>query len=375
MRTHLTLIHENDEFYMKKCFELASKALGRTEPNPLVGAVIVKNYEIVGSGYHHKAGEAHAEINALREAGAAAGGSTVYVNLEPCCHFGRTPPCTDALIRAGVKRVVIASLDPNFQIAGQGAEVLRQAGIEVDTGVLADQALKLNEIYFKYIQTRRPFVLLKAAMTLDGKIATASGDAKWVSNEKSRQFAHELRNKYQGVLVGIGTVTKDNPRLNIRLAKSDARDPIRVVLDTNLRISEQSNLLQTAWDQPLLIFCRPNIDEIKRKKLTRLGAEIVSVATDDDYRISLTEVLEELGRREITSLLVEGGSEVHASFLNQGLADKVCWFISPKLVGGRTAPTSVGGLGKKYMQDAIQLKNISYQQFGEDLCLTGYIEQ
>lgn len=361
-----------DREYMQNALELAAKAVGRTNPNPAVGAVIVKDGHVVGEGFHKKAGTPHAEIHALNMAGENARGSTVYVTLEPCSHYGKTPPCADALISAGVERVVIATQDPNPRVAGRGIKKLKDAGIDIVTGVLETEAQRLNEVFFKYIQNNMPFVALKTAMTLDGKIATYTGDSKWISNELSRHYVHELRNIYDAILVGIGTVIKDDPMLNTRLDYADKKDPIRVIIDGNLEIPINSKIVKTSKNQRTIVFCAAGNNTEKCELLRLHNIQIIELG-EDPANIPLDKVLQILGSMEICSLLVEGGGEINASFIQNRLIDKVYWFISPKILGGRQAPSPIGGQGVRYMDQAVKLNFIELNYFGEDICISGYM--
>ena len=361
-----------DEKYMQRTLDLAARAQGRTSPNPMVGAVLVKDNQIIGEGYHLKAGTPHAEIHALQAAGDAARNATLYVNLEPCSHYGRTPPCADAIIRSGVKRVVVAGLDPNPQVSGRGLKILQDAGIETCTGVLEQEAWKLNLAFFKYIKTRTPLVSLKVAMTLDGKIATSTGDSRWVSGETSRKYVHQLRNVYDAIMVGIGTVLKDDPMLNTRLENKDSRDPIRVIIDSNLDLPHSSKIVKTAKQLKTIVFCGQQADATRKAFLQEAGLTIVQLAVDED-KLPLEEVLRVLGEMEITTLLVEGGGEINGSLIEKGLIDKVYWFIAPKIVGGRESPTPVGGRGILHLKDALPVNLMEIQRFDEDIAITGYI--
>lgn len=365
---------KSDRSFMLRALELAAQARGRTNPNPMVGAVVVKDDLVVGEGYHHKAGTPHAEVHALNMAGEKASGAIVYVTLEPCSHYGKTPPCADALIKAGVKKVFIATLDPNPKVSGRGLQKLKNAGIEVELGLCEKEAQKLNEVFFKYIQSKLPFVLLKTAMTLDGKIATVTGDSRWISNEYSRNYVHQLRNQTDAILVGIGTVIKDDPLLNTRLDCPDKKDPIRVIVDTNLDISLNSRIATTSQEQRTIIFSSTNADSAKKQALLNEGIEIIDIKPLNG-NLPLPDILRILGEMKICSLLVEGGSEIYASFLNANLVDKVCWFISPKILGGRLAPSPVGGAGIAALKDAIKLREFEIQRFAEDICITAYIDK
>ncbi len=359
-------MNEIDHKYMQRALELASQARGRTSPNPLVGAVIVKDGRIIGEGYHQKAGTPHAEIHALKAAGHEAWGASLYVSLEPCCHHGRTPPCTEAIIKAGIKRVVIAVLDPNPKVAGKGAEILLEAGIETRVGVLEEAAVQLNEVFFKYIESGMPFVSIKTAMTLDGKIAASSGDSKWVTGADARKYVHHLRNTYDAILVGIGTVLADNPHLNTRLDEEISRDPVRIVIDSNLDLPLDSIIARSSRHQPTIIFCGINSDEKRAQHLNALGIEIIKLELEED-KVPLSEAMSILADREITSVLIEGGAEINASFIQQGLVNKLYWFIAPKIIGGRAAPSPVGGDGYEFMSEAVQFNITEVQSFEKDI--------
>lgn len=365
---------DTDEKYMQQALELAALARGRTSPNPMVGAVLVKDGQVIGTGYHHQAGTPHAEIHALKQAGETARGATLYVTLEPCSHFGRTPPCADAVMAAGVARVVIAALDPNPKVAGNGFRKLQEAGIEVETGVLEQRSRRLNEVFWKYVQTGQPFIALKTAMTLDGKIAAYSGDSKWVTGDSARQQVHQLRNIHDGILVGIGTVLKDDPRLNTRLEGQDLQDPVRIIIDGRLQLPLDGNIARTAERQRTLVFGSNQAEPRTQLKLERMGLHVISLDCPPDT-VPLEKVLEILGRMEICSVLVEGGAEINGYLLEHNLVDKVYWFIAPKLIGGRGAPTPVGGQGQPLMQEAWELKSVEMQTFGSDYMVTGYLKE
>jgi len=356
---------------MRRALELAALARGKTSPNPLVGAVVVKDGVIVGEGYHRKAGTPHAEVIALQEAGARAKGADLYVSLEPCCHYGRTPPCTKAIIEAGIKRVVVACEDPNPLVAGKGIEILRQAGITVDVGVLREEARRLNEVFFKYITTGRPFVTLKAAMSLDGKIATFTGDSKWITGEQARQYAHQMRAEHDAVMVGIGTVLADDPLLTVRLPGEDRR-PLRVIVDSRLRIPLESRIVLTAKGFPTVVAAvRHEGNQGKKKSLEERGVEVWELPADRG-RVDLKALLGELGKREVTSVLLEGGATLNASALEAGVVDKFVFFIAPKIIGGSRAPGPVGGNGAKKIEDAWLVSELEFTKVGEDLMITCY---
>lgn len=332
-----------DHIFMARALELARRGLGRTEPNLAVGCVIVRDGRILGEGYHRRAGAPHAEIEAIAAAGGevAVRGATVYVTLEPCCHYGRTPPCTDALIRAGVARVVCATLDPNPAVSGQGVEQLRRAGIQVEVGLLEEEARRLNEVYFTWRERRRPFVALKYAMTLDGRAATRTGDGRWITGEAARARTHRLRDRYPAILVGVGTVLRDDPLLNCRLP--GGRDPVRVVLDTRARTPPSARVLRSSASAPALVFVGLRADPVAVQRLQEAGAEVIAVP-EEGGRVSLHAVLAELDRRGLIGVLVEGGPTVHAAFLAAGLADKLYAFVGGCLLGDGAAPGPVAGL-------------------------------
>lgn len=360
-----------DTQYMQRALDLAALALGRTSPNPVVGAVIVKNGLIVGEGYHQKAGTPHAEIHALRQAGEQARGADIYVTLEPCSHYGKTPPCADALIEAGVKRVVVAVLDPNPLVSGRGIEILKQAEITTQVGVLEQVARRLNEAFFKYVTTKRPLVSLKTAMTLDGKIATAQGSSRWITGEKARGFVHRLRNQYDAIMVGIGTVLADDPLLNTRLDDEEARDPVRIIIDGQLLLPLDSQIVKTSNRQPTLVYTSHAVEYDREAALKNKGLEIIRIDGSHDH-LDLSQVMDDLGKRDLTSVLVEGGSGLNASLLEQRLVDKLYWFIAPKMVGGVEAPGPVAGDGAKTMDEALLLHDVQVQQMGADLLIEAY---
>ncbi len=356
---------------MREALRLAQNAAGRTSPNPLVGAVLVREGRIVAEGWHRRAGEDHAEIQALKMAGELARGATLYVTLEPCAHQGRTGPCVKALIEAGVRRVVVAMEDPNPQVSGRGLAELRAAGIEVETGVLEKEARHLNETFCKWITTRTPFVTLKMAMTLDGKIATAVGESQWITGEAARRRGHEMRDRVDAILVGIETVLADDPSLTARLPEG-SRNPVRVILDSQARTPLTARLLHDDA-APVLIAVTEWASEERLEQLRAAGAEIIFCG--DGTRVDIGILLKRLGEREICSLLVEGGGHVHFSFLREGLADKVCAFIAPRIVGGAKAPSVVSGDGFAHLNEAVRLRDMSAEFVGKDLCLTGYVRK
>ncbi|WP_166239550.1 bifunctional diaminohydroxyphosphoribosylaminopyrimidine deaminase/5-amino-6-(5-phosphoribosylamino)uracil reductase RibD [Paenibacillus turpanensis] len=358
-----------DEFYMKLALQMASGALGQTGVNPVVGCVVVKAGRIVGMGAHLKRGEGHAEVHALNMAGAEAEGSTVYVTLEPCSHYGKTPPCASRLVQEKVKRVVIASLDPNPLVAGKGAALLREAGIDVSTGVLAEEASRLNEAFNKYIVHRLPFVTLKTASTLDGKIASRTGDSKWITGEQSRAFVHTLRHRHAGIMVGAGTVLADDPSLTTRLTVP-ALDPVRIIADSQLRIPLGAKVLQTEGT-PAIILTTSAASDRKKAELEREGAVVMECGSGPMVDLKLAMKL--LGEREISSILLEGGGTLNGAMLQHRLIDKIMLFFAPKIIGGgKLAPGTFDFDGAALMSEAVPLKRVSVEQFGDDVCIAGY---
>lgn len=353
---------------MSRAIRLAEKGIGLVSPGPLVGCVIVDaDGNVAGEGFYVFEDVKHAETLALAHAGERARGGTAYVSLEPHAHHGRTPPCTDALIAAGIKRVVCPIEDANPKVSGQGFDHLRKAGIEVQIGLLANEATSSNEAYLHYMRTGRPFVHLKLAVTLDGKVATRTGDSRWITGPEARLRVHELRHAYDAILVGAGTVKVDDPALTDRSGKRRRQPLVRVVLDDKLTLSTESQLVQTAHESPLVIFAGPESNETKVTELRGLEVEIV-----DHHRDNLESMLDALGKRCVQSLLVEGGSNVAGKFLDSRLVNKVSFFIAPKIVGGVAAPSAVGGKGVELMNDACQLKDIEVIQRGDDVEITGY---
>lgn len=359
---------DSHEYYMEKALSWAASLGGQTEPNPKVGALLVKDHEIVGIGAHLKAGEPHAEIHALKMAGDRARGATLYVTLEPCSHIGRTPPCAEAVIEAGVKKAVIATLDPNPIVAGRGVEMLKEAGIEVKIGVCQQQAVRMNETFNKFITTGKPFVTIKTASTLDGKVATETGSSRWISGPDSRAEVHRMRHEHQAILVGIGTVLQDDPALTVRLP-GGGKNPIRVVLDSTLRIPLHCRLVNDG-QAPTWIYTTTEASAEKKEALMARGVSVFTVS--DGPKVNIEKMLSHLGERGIASLLVEGGAQINGSFLQAQAVDKIVAFIAPKLVGGASAPTPFGGQGIKLMEDAIRLRDVSYRQVGDDLRVDGY---
>jgi len=363
-----------DERFMRIALSLAKRGGGKVSPNPLVGAVLVRNGQIVGKGFHRRAGEPHAEINALHDAGDKAIGADLYINLEPCCHYGKTPPCTDALIAHKIKRVFVGMVDPNPLVSGKGIKRLTKAGIQVTTGILEGKARKLNEVFIKYITEKMPFVIMKVASTLDGKIATRNGDARWITGEKARTFVHQLRNEVDAILVGVGTVKRDDPQLTTRLPHARGRDPHRIILDTHLTIPLSSKLLYLDSQAKTIIATAQHASSGKARKLEGLGATILTVPTLRG-RINLKALLKKLGTLDITSVMVEGGRETITSFLEQGLVDKFYLFYAPKIIMGKEAIGITGGPGKALIEEAIRVTDITVRRMGDDILIEGYLQK
>ncbi|MDF1613637.1 bifunctional diaminohydroxyphosphoribosylaminopyrimidine deaminase/5-amino-6-(5-phosphoribosylamino)uracil reductase RibD [Desulfurivibrio dismutans] len=360
-----------DQAYMKMALGLARRGLGRTSPNPCVGAVVVKGGQVVGKGWHRRAGEPHAEINALSAAGELARGGTIYVTLEPCNHHGRTPPCSKAILAAGISRVVYGMADPN-PMAGGGGACLAGGGLEVVAGVLADDCRRLNLSFSKRVNTGRPWVLLKAAVSLDGRIATASGRSKWITGEQARHLVHRLRDRNDAILVGSGTVLADDPSLTTRLPGGVGRDPLRVILDRHLTTPPAAKVVAHNSPAATWIFCGPEAEADKEQRLQRPGVEIRRVGLEADGTLRLGEVLDQLGQAGITTLLVEGGGRVHGSFLRLELADEVAFFIAPLLIGG-DGMAVVGELGLTDLGRAPRLHEIERRRCGEDFLIRGLL--
>ncbi len=360
-----------DRRYMGLALELAARARGRTSPNPMVGAVVVKEGKIIGQGLHLRAGTAHAEIHALNEAGNLAAGATLYVTLEPCCHCGRTGPCTAAIIKAGISRVVTAMEDPNPLVAGKGIRLLRAAGIEVTAGVLEEEARTLNEVFIKYITTRRPFVVAKAAVSLDGKIAARSGKSKWITGAGARAYGRQLRDWYDAIMVGIGTVLADDPALTTRLPGGGGRDPARIILDSRAGIPLNARVLTQESEAPTIIAVTAGAPPEKLETLRKNGVEVLIV--NEGPRVDLIELMKLLPERGITSVLIEGGATVHGSAFAAQIVDRVAWFIAPKIIGGRDAPGPVGGMGVDSPADAAVLERVKVSRLGADLLVEGHL--
>jgi diaminohydroxyphosphoribosylaminopyrimidine deaminase / 5-amino-6-(5-phosphoribosylamino)uracil reductase len=360
------LIDDKQIQFMRKAIELAQKARGRTSPNPMVGAVVVRQGKVVGEGYHSRAGQPHAEIEALRKAGAKAQSADLYVNLEPCCHFGRTPPCTDAIIQAGIKRVFVGMKDPDARVSGKGLRALKAKGILVVSGILKNECINLNEAFLKVIKTGMPFVILKTAMSLDGKIATRSGDSRWISGELARNHVHKIRNHVDAIMVGTETVLKDNPLLTCRLAKKTVKQPVRIILDRRNRIPLTANIFKNSRSQKVVYVTGPDISSGRLKALVARKVEVVN-GKSGKKGFHIKPLLKVLAKREVNSILIEGGAELNASAFKAGVVDRIVAFISPVLIGGSQAPGFNGGQGVLKVNGAIKLKNIEVTKIGEDL--------
>lgn len=361
-----------DNKYMAKALELARKGIGNTSPNPLVGAVIVKDHRIIGEGYHQVYGGPHAEVNAFRNAKEDVEGATMYVTLEPCSHYGKTPPCANAIVEKKIAKVVIGMKDPNPLVAGNGIRILEENGIEVVCGVLEEECKKINEIFIKYITTKAPFVIMKTAMTLDGKIAAYTGDSKWITGEDSRKYVHEIRNNLAGIMVGVGTVLKDNPMLTTRI--DGGKNPIRIIVDSKCRTPLDAKVLDIDDNSRCIIATTENADSEKIEQLKDKGAIVIAIPAKNG-RVDLSYLMRQLGEMKIDSILLEGGSELNYSALEEGIVDKVLCFIAPKIIGGNNAKTPVGGQGKALVRDAVKLSNININSFKDDVLIEGYIQK
>jgi len=358
-----------NEKWMKQALRLAKKGEGRVSPNPMVGAVLIKKGKVIATGYHRYFGGPHAEAEAIEKARNKARDATLYVNLEPCQHYGKTPPCTKKIIKAGIKKVIVATLDPNPINSGKGIKQLEKEGIETRIGICQEEAKKLNEAFFKYIRKKIPFVVVKAAASLDGKIATSSGESKWITGEKARKFSHRLRDKVDAILVGINTIIKDNPSL---LPSPSKERFTRVVLDSKLRIPLEARVLNKQEKANALIFTTSQACKKKLNKLRKRGIKI-AIMEGEKEKVDLEQVLRKLGELEIMSLLVEGGGEVIASFFQKKRVDKILLFFAPRIIGGKKAPSWVGGEGVNFLKDTPFIKINSLKKMGEDFLLEGYI--
>ncbi len=364
----------DDKFFMKEAIKLAKKAKGYTHPNPTVGAVIVKDGKIIGKGYHKKAGMPHAEVEAIEDALSkkqSLEGATIYVTLEPCCHYGKTPPCTNAILNTGIKRVVIATLDPNPKVSGKGVQILRNSGLDVKVGVLEDEAKQLNEDFFVFIKEKRPFIHLKWAQSIDGKISTFTGSSKWITGKKARKHVHKMRKQATAVMVGTNTALKDNPSLTVRYVKSQ-KQPVRVLIDKKLIIPDNYNILNE--DTKTIIFTSELADKSKLERLAkRSHIEIIQLPLKND-KFAIDDILKNLYERDIVHLLIEGGKDIITDFIRNRLFDKISVFIAPKIIG-EEGVSCVGKLGIDDINKAVKLKKNSVKTFGEDVLLEFYPEK
>ena len=368
---NITEDYSEDEKYMAMAIELAKKGYGYTAPNPVVGAVIVKDGCMIGQGYHEKYGEPHAERNALASCTQSPKGATIYVTLEPCCHHGKQPPCTDAILQAGISRVVTGSGDPNPLVGGKGIQILKDHGIQVREHVMKEKCDALNQAFFHYIQTGRPYVTMKYAMTIDGKIAAYTGASKWVTGEEARHHVHEQRKKNTAIMVGIGTVLADDPMLNCRI--EGGRDPVRIICDTHLKMPVTSKIVKTAKDIPTIIACCTADEELQRP-YREAGCKILLTEKKMNH-IDLEQLMEQLGKEKIDSILLEGGGTLNWAALNAGIVQKIQAYIAPKIFGGTTAKTPVEGIGVEVPDQAFLIKNRTIRLLGEDLLVEGDVER
>jgi diaminohydroxyphosphoribosylaminopyrimidine deaminase/5-amino-6-(5-phosphoribosylamino)uracil reductase len=359
----------DDNYYMGIAIRLARKGIGKTSPNPMVGAVIVANGKIIGQGYHKRCGDHHAEINAINSTKKNIKGSTFYITLEPCSHYGRTPPCVDALIQENPERVVVGSLDPNPEVNGRGIKILRSKGIKVDVGICESECRQLNEHYFKFVKTGMPYITVKYAQTLDGRIATKSGDSQWISSEASRRYVHHLRGINDGIMVGAGTVAADNPQLTVRHVKG--KNPFRIIVDSKLRIPIKSSVLTDINSHLTIIATTSSAPTVKITAIKKLGVEVWVARKERDGRVSLRDLLKKLGKREIVSVLVEGGSEVITSLLKANLVDKMIIPIAPKIIG--KGLEAIGDLKINKINKAIRFSSFKTMKKGDDIIFEGTI--
>ncbi|MEE9257063.1 MAG: bifunctional diaminohydroxyphosphoribosylaminopyrimidine deaminase/5-amino-6-(5-phosphoribosylamino)uracil reductase RibD [bacterium] len=365
---------ENDHQIMGEALALAARATGRTSPNPMVGAIVVDPQgNITGRGWHERAGSPHAEALALREAGEGARGGTLFLTLEPCAHQGKTPPCAPAVVEAGISRVVAASGDPDPRVSGKGFQVLREGGVSVEVGLRAEEAVRLNEAFFVSVKEGRPFVTLKVAMSLDGKIAARPGGDRWITSPESRARAHEFRDRVDAILVGVETILKDDPLLTARPEGREGKPLIRVVLDSRLRTPREARSLPPDRGVATIIAATERIGPESGKELARAGAEVVRLPPDSQGRVALPPLLEELGKRGVRHLLVEGGANVHASFLKENLADKLMAFVAPMIIGDEGAPGAISGAEIDRMEADSRLVYVSHQRIDDDLLIEGYL--
>jgi diaminohydroxyphosphoribosylaminopyrimidine deaminase/5-amino-6-(5-phosphoribosylamino)uracil reductase len=356
-------------YYMNLALRLSLKARGKTSPNPMVGAVVVKNGYIVGKGYHKRAGLAHAEVLALDDAGKKAKGATLYVTLEPCTHFGKTPPCINKIIQSGIKEVIVGMIDPNPLNNGRGIQVLKQHKIKVQVGILENEIRGLNKVFIKYITKKIPYITVKVGQSLDGKIATKTGDSQWITSDASRSYAHKIRNSYDAIMVGVNTILRDNPKLD---AASGARKIPKIVVDSQLSTSEDANIFSNNSTVIIATIATKPGQETENRNILAQKAKILEIK-EKEGQVNLRDMMKKLARLGITNILVEGGGILIGSLFDEGLVDQVLFFISPKIIGGREAIHSVMGRGIARMDKAIKLKDVSFRRMGEDLLVEGYV--
>jgi diaminohydroxyphosphoribosylaminopyrimidine deaminase/5-amino-6-(5-phosphoribosylamino)uracil reductase len=362
---------KNDEYFMHLALRQALKGKGKTSPNPLVGAVVVKNGRILSRGYHERAGLAHAEVVALDEAGNHARGASLYVTLEPCTHYGRTPPCVDRIIKSGIKEVIVGMIDPNPLNNGRGIKILKQHKIKTRVGILGDKLNKLNEVFIKYITKKMPFVTVKVGESLDGKIASRTGDSKWITSDRSRAYAHRLRRDYDAIMVGVNTVLRDNPALDAWFSRKEL---IKIVVDSQLSTPQQANIFSKRSQVIIVTLPMAPGQETENKKILSQKAKILEVKGKEG-QVNLKDMLKKLARLRISNILVEGGGTLIGSLFDEGLVDKVLFFISPKIIGGKDAISAVMGKGIGRIDKAIKLKNFQLKHIGEDFLFTGYVNE
>ncbi len=365
---------DSDERIMKRVFQLARKGTGKVSPNPLVGAILIRNGTVVGSGYHQKAGTPHAEIHAIHQAGKRAEGGTLYLNLEPCCHTEKkTPPCTEAILKSGIRKVVIAMRDPNPKVNGKGLGILKKRGIEVQEGVSKEEAEVLNEIFTHYIKTALPFVALKVAATLDGKIANSAGLSKWITGETSREFGHHLRNQYDAILVGKGTVLADNPELTTRLPIRSKRNPVRIIVDEDLTLPLTSKVFHLRPGDRVIVATTERGGKARKKRLEQKGITVIQTATKGNG-VNLSSLLKRLGKMEMSSVLIEGGSGINGSAIRENLVNKVYYLTALKFMGGTDSISAIGGPSPSRLSGLPTLKGARIRRLEEDLLIEGYLK-
>ncbi len=365
-------IHREAERYMSRALNLARRGLGRTSPNPMVGAVIVKDGQIVGEGYHRAPGEPHAEVEAIRAAGDQTRDAELYVTLEPCNHYGRTPPCTLAIMAAGIKKVYYGIEDPNPTVIGGGAETLRKSGVEVVGPIIKGRCATINEVYLTNVTMRRPFIILKLAMSLDGRIATKTGASRWITSEESRMKVHRLRDRVSGIMVGVQTILKDNPSLTTRLKGTQGRDAIRIVADSNLRTPPDAAIFNASSSAGVIIATRKDPPIRLKARLEKKGAKIVQ--TDGLERVNLVDLFSQIYRMGITSVLIEGGASLAWGALDSRVVDRCAFFYAPIIIGGKSAPSGIGGAGINHLEEAPRLVNVKSFKVGPDILVEGLVQ-